>query len=557
MFFVPKGVSESVISRISHIYQDSITIPVVNNVLGNPLQNIRGSLRQGCPGSMGWLGVAIDPLLIHLDRILSGIPICSLPTLGPCLIGGSPPEPVTELYTVFGFADDVKPGVTSTEEFVLVDNAARLFELSSGCFLHRDPLTGKCKALPLGKWRKSLQQNDIGLPYLKLSDRLSMVGVELTATWQSTRKLNNDDLLDKVQKCIGSWRSGKFLPLVCRPFSINTFYLSKVWFRSGSVDLRAGDISAINSKIKSYCYQDMYQKPSEVLLFRTVEEGGLGLHHLQSKAQAHLIATFLQTVSGSHFQQSLFHSWLYRYHIESQTQLPDPGYTPYYDKKFFTIIKEVEENSPLNPLYLTIKEWYNLLLKMNVTMHKVDQEDRFELIPCKVEEREPTFFWSESYRISRLLGLSPDSKSFLFKLIHTLLPSKERLHHLTPAISPSCWCAAGATETYHHLFFECSKNKEAGQALLTCIKSYNRDLSPTMSLRLELTADDPFLLPSVALLSAGLELIWERRKTKKRTALYEMRSELELAVSIRRRSRSRTIREAADIMLNMIVNFFG
>ena len=65
---------------------------------------------------------------------------------------------------MFGFADDVKPGVSSIEEFALVDNAARLFELSSGYFLRRDPLTGKCKALPLGKWRKSLQQNDTVLP---------------------------------------------------------------------------------------------------------------------------------------------------------------------------------------------------------------------------------------------------------------------------------------------------------------------------------------------------------------------------------------------------------
>lgn len=114
-----------------------------------------------------------------------------------------------------------------------------------------------------------------------------MVGVELTVTWQSNRKLNNDELQVMVQKCVGSWKSGKFLPLVCRPFSVNTYCLSKVWFQSGSVELRSSAISAINSKIKSYCYQDLYQKPSEVLLFRGVEEGGLGLHHIQSKAQAH------------------------------------------------------------------------------------------------------------------------------------------------------------------------------------------------------------------------------------------------------------------------------
>ena len=77
-----------------------------------------------------------------------------------------------------------------------------------------------------------------------------------------------------------------------------------------------------------------------------------------------------------------------------------------------------------------------------------------------------------------------------------------------------------------------------------------------MALRLELTAEDPFRLPSAALLAVGLEYIWERRKLKKKTRPYEMRTELELAVSIRRKARSKKILESAEIMNNMIINFF-
>ena len=107
-----------------------------------------------------------------------------------------------------GYADDIKPAVTTMAEFALVDQAAKLFELSSGCVLHCDPLVGKCKVLPLGRWRNTLQQEDIAFPYLRLCDALSFVGVELTASWQSTRKINNDELQSKVQNCIGSWKSG-------------------------------------------------------------------------------------------------------------------------------------------------------------------------------------------------------------------------------------------------------------------------------------------------------------------------------------------------------------
>ena len=550
-----KGASEYSINRIKIIYQNSVTIPVVNNVRALPIQNRRENLRQGCPGSMGWFSVAMDPLLVYLTRILCGIQICSLPTLGPPLADGTPPAPLTEKYKVFGYADYVKPAVTTMQEFSLVDKAAKLFELSSGCILHRNPVTGKCKVLPLGRWRRSLQQEDIPFPYMKICDTLSMVGVELTASWQSTRKINNDELQKKVQNCIGSWKSGKFMPLVCRPFSINTYCTSKIWFRTGSVDLRVADVTAITSKLKSYCYQDMFQKPSEVLLYRRTEEGGLGLHHVQSKGQAHLIATFIQTAASKRFRTSLFHSWLYRYHVEGEETLPNPGYPPYYDKRFSDAIRFVKEKTPLNPTFMSTKEWYLFLLEKNVTRREIDQEGRTELIPCRMEEKHPEVFWSESFRISRLSGLSPDSKAFLFKLIHELLPSRERINHLTPASSALCWCNSGDVENYQHLFYDCSKNSEAGLALLSCVQSYNRDLSKVKSLRLELTADDPFLLASISLLSSGLELIWENRKTKKSTALYAMRAELEASISIKRRSSLRKLRESAEIMHNMVVNF--
>ena len=117
--------------------------------------------------------------------------------------------------------------------------------------------------LLLGKWRNTLKQDDICFPYMHISDTLSMVGVDLKASWQASRKVNNDTTVDKALKCISSWRAGKFMPLVCRPFSTNTYCLSKVWFRSSSVDLRVRDITEISKKIKSYCYQDPYQKPNE------------------------------------------------------------------------------------------------------------------------------------------------------------------------------------------------------------------------------------------------------------------------------------------------------
>ena len=102
------------------------------------------------------------------------------------------------------------------------------------------------------------------------------------------------------------------------------------------------------------------------------------------------------------------------------------------------------------------------------------------------------------------------------ELMHTLLPSK--VNHFTPASSSLCWCNTGAVESYEHLFYECDKNKESGQALLRCIKSYDSSLTVVKSLRLELSADEPFLLACTSLLASGLGLIWENRRFKKSTA---------------------------------------
>ena len=153
-----KGVSQEVISRISRLYSNSSTIVVVNSVLGKTIQNIRGSLRQGDVPSMYWFAIGIDPLLVYLERRLTGIPITSLPVSGPCLPNSAHHvlPPMKQLYKLVAYADDVKPSITSMQEFFLVDQACSLIERASGVKLHRDPAAGKVKFLPLGRWKGTL-----------------------------------------------------------------------------------------------------------------------------------------------------------------------------------------------------------------------------------------------------------------------------------------------------------------------------------------------------------------------------------------------------------------
>ena len=93
--------------------------------------------------------------------------------------------------------------------------------------------------------------------------------------------------------------------------------------------------------------------------------------------------------------------------------------------------------------------------------------------------------------------------------------------------------------------------------MVRCLKSFDSNLTESRCLRLELCADQPFLLASAAILSTGLEYIWENRKKKKSTSLFSVRAEIEAAIAIKRKSRLWRIKECGDMMDNMLNNFLN
>ena len=433
-----KGLHRDVILRLHNLYSNSVSIVVVNNIQGKAVKNIRLSLRQGDLPSMHFFSFGIDPLLCYLERRLHGILVCSLPTQGPALQGQDMLPPTEERFKVLGYADDVKPAITSMVEFLVVDKAMSLFEQASGCRLHRDPASRKCKFLPLARWKGTLQQEDVPCPYMTISDHLDMLGVELRSTWLQTRKANGDISQTRVENTIRQWKAGKFMMLSMRSWSLNQYCLSKIWFRTHSVDLRVLDCNRITSQIKSWLYADLLLKPEEQIMWRPPASGGLGVLNVKLKAQACLIKSFLETVDGTEYIPSLYHSMLFRYHVLCDTTLANPGTPPFYNSEFFQKIRKVHNDSPLNILRMNEKEWYRLLLEDNISevVDEVNQERR--LNPCRVERLSPETDWDSCWRLSRLAGLGSENVSFLMKLIHQILPTQERVARAKPHLRPDC-----------------------------------------------------------------------------------------------------------------------
>ena len=415
MVLEKKGLAMEVIKRLKNLYSDSLTIVMVNNIPGKTVVNTRQSLRQGDLPSMHFFSFGIDPLLLYLDKRLQGILITSLPVQGPVNLENTRLEPIEERYKLIGYADDVKPAITTMQEFTLVDSAMSLFERASGCRLHSDPASKKCKFLPLARWRGTLQQEDIPCPYMSISDHLEMLGVELRATWSQTRKANGDISQTRVGDTIRQWKSGKFMHMNLRSWSINQYCLSKMWFKTHSVDLRVQDVNKVTSLVKSWLYQDQFIKPEEIVMYRPPSYGGLGVQNVQLKAQAGLIKSFLETATNSTFRQSLFHSILFRYHVLGDTTLPNPGFPPFYSQSFFSKIRQVHLETPLNVATLSERLWYRLLLEDNCTMEQGTGQENIYIM-CRVELTNLDTDWKMSWRLARHPGLGPENTSFIFKM---------------------------------------------------------------------------------------------------------------------------------------------
>ena len=447
------------------------------------------------------------------------------------------------MFKGIAYADDVKPAITCMEEFYLVDRACTLLEKAAGVKLHRDPGSGKVKFLALGRWRGTLRQEDLPHQYVRLSDHLDFVGVELRSSFVQTRKANGDILQSRIMNIVGSWKAGRFMPLSQRAYSANCYALSKVWYRCSSINLRVQDHSQITSQVKSWLYQDLLIKPSELVLYRDAADGGLGLMNVSIRALALLIRSFLETSINPKYRHSLFHEHLFRYHVMEEHTLPNPGFTPYYDRDFFSVIAHYKHSSTLNIATMTIKQWYSVLLEDKVLMKPVNLQVQGprELVPIRPELKFPETDWTQVWSLARTKGLGSELVSFQFKIMHDLLPTQERAARLGVG-EPNhgqCLLCRLDTEDLVHGLLDCPYNMGAGQALLGVVQQILPDLDNERAVRLDfrriLQSDENLAVQCILL--TGMKYIWETRITRKVVHLFRMRAEIEAKISILRKTR--------------------
>ena len=198
----------------------------------------------------------------------------------------------------------------------------------------------------------------------------------------------------------------------------------------------------------------------------------------------------------------------------------------------------------------------NIPQEFNSKIVKADEEGRTKSKLCAIEEKDPEKDWQHSFYLSRLKGMSPEVKSFNFKLLHNILPTKSRVSRILPNTSPLCTlCTSLEVETSSHALFTCNRNSEAADFVLHLVRICDNSITKEKLIQFQVFTDAIYELPTILVASHGLSLIWKNRLIKKSTRPFEIRAELECLIVTLRKSRRKTFKEAGDIIENNIKNF--
>ena len=97
------------------------------------------------------------------------------------------------------------------------------------------------------------------------------------------------------------------------------------------------------------------------------------------------ITSFLQTAAYTNFLSNQLHCFIFRKHVLGEEDVPGVPTQPppYFSQEMFSIVKKVHEESSINIITMTEKDWSRLLTKEYITMEHSMGNDIREMRKCK------------------------------------------------------------------------------------------------------------------------------------------------------------------------------
>jgi hypothetical protein len=126
----------------------------------------------------------------------------------------------------------------------------------------------------------------------------------------------------------------------------------------------------------------------------------------------------------------------------------------------------------------------------------------------------------------------------LWKLIHQLLPTEERLARILPNSVSNCkLCPVPTLANLSHCFFSCVSTMEMGEKLLSTLAVHDPSVTPNKVLRLEFECETSMEMPLVWITAQTLFYMWGVRCSGKIVDSTLTRATLESKISLLRETR--------------------
>ena len=131
-------------------------------------------------------------------------------------------------------------------------------------------------------------------------------------------------------------------------------------------------------------------------------------------------------------------------------------------------------------------------------------------------------------------GLSSVQSSFLFKLLHQLLPVQDRIKRITYETGSCKHSSSSPVDDRNQALFQCEKSISASDDRIQCIRfiTPNRTAKDLLHLELSEISCITTKYAVMNIIATGLYYIWKSRCEKKSAQSYKMRADIEASILI-------------------------
>ena len=401
------------------------------------------SIRQGDPLAMLLFIIYLEPLIIYLERKITG---CCLPNL----------------KTVDAFCDDLNVMTSKEEDLLVIDAAVVKFESISGAILSRNR---KCEILGMGQWKT---RTEWPLNYLKSVNETKVFGIFISNSYRHMLRRNWDVRVKKFENVLLSWKGRNLDSLYQRIEIVKTFALSRLYYLSSILPLPQFAANSIEKGIGNFIWSAtgkiLRVKMEEMKL--PAEKGGCGLNCIRRMSKSLFLTQLLRLIKSTDTKSIRYLGyWVgealgdFLPGIEEGDHGSDSG-------TYFEYISDLVVEAQLSDL-IDKDNWRSA---RNRTIYSGLCTD---LLPPKIETDSGLNF-ARSWKNLKNDCLSAQKRELMFLLLHDKIPVTERLFRIRLARDHYCiWCLQQNMTVIcniEHFFCSCVRVVKAWNPLIALIR---------------------------------------------------------------------------------------